>query len=187
MFLDAVAAVQAAHPRQDHRHTIIHGQVMRDEQLARCADLGVTISFFSAHIHYWGDRHYDTFLGPERAQRISPAASAARHGLRYTIHNDAAVTPTRPLHLAHCAVNRRTASGRVLGEAEKISVMEALRAQTIDAAWQVFEEERRGSIRVGKLADFAVLDRNPLDHGELLDQMRVCRTVRRGETAFEAG
>lgn len=187
MFLDAVAAAQAAHPRQDHRHTIIHGQVMRDEQLTRCADLGVTISFFSAHIHYWGDRHYDTFLGPERAQRISPAASAARHGLRYTIHNDAAVTPTRPLHLAHCAVNRRTASGRVLGEAEKISVMEALRAQTIDAAWQVFEEERRGSIRVGKLADFAVLDRNPLDHGERLDQMRVCRTVRRGETVYEAG
>ncbi|MBU2999951.1 amidohydrolase [Roseovarius nubinhibens] len=184
MFLDAVAAAQDALPRDDHRHTIIHGQVMRDDQFARCAALGVTISFFSAHIHFWGDRHLDTILGPDRAQRISPAASAARHGLRYTIHNDAAVTPTRPLHLAHCAVNRRTASGQLLGEAEKISAYEALRAQTIDAAWQVFEEENRGSIRVGKLADFAVLDRNPLDHPEALDQMRVCRTVRRGDTVF---
>ncbi|WP_306116049.1 MULTISPECIES: amidohydrolase [unclassified Roseovarius] len=184
MFLDAIDAALAECPRHDHRHTVIHGQVLRDDQMARMVQLGVTVSFFSAHIHFWGDRHYDTFLGPDRAERISPAASAEKHGLRYTIHNDASVTPTRPLHLANCAVTRRTASGRILGEEERVPVMSALRAQTIDAAWQVFQEDVRGSIREGKLADFAVLRSNPLDHADSLESCAVTRTVRRGRTVF---
>jgi predicted amidohydrolase YtcJ len=180
LFLDAVEAALGANPRHDHRHTVIHGQTLRDDQLKRMAQLGVTVSFFSAHIHFWGDRHYDTFLGPERAERISPAASAEQYGVRYTIHNDASVTPTRPIHLAHCAVNRLTAGGRVLGEDQKISVLSALRAQTIDAAWQVFQENKRGSIEPGKLADFAILSHNPLTDPERLNRTRVERTVRRG-------
>lgn len=183
-FIDAVEAAQRAHPRADHRHTLIHGQVLREDQMQRMAGLGMTVSFFSAHIHFWGDRHYDTFLGPERAARISPAATAERIGLRYTIHNDASVTPTRPLHLANCAVNRRTASGRLLGEAERISVLSALKAQTINAAWQVFQEDNRGSITPGKLADFAILNRNPLDAGVCLTECAVMQTIRRGKTAF---
>ena len=184
MFLDAVEAAPAKTPRTDHRHTVIHGQVLRDDQLKRIARLGMTVSFFSAHIHFWGDRHYDTFLGPDRAARISPAASADRFGVRFTIHNDASVTPTRPMHLAHCAVNRQTASGRVLGEGEKISALSALKAQTIDAAWQVFQESERGSITVGKLADFVVLDANPLDIPEDLKNIKVRQTIRRGRCAF---
>ncbi len=185
MFLDAVEAALTDNPRTDHRHTIIHGQVLRDDQLNRIARLGVTISFFSAHIHYWGDRHHDTFLGPERAARISPAASAQRLGIRFTIHNDASVTPTRPLHLAHCAVNRQTASGRVLGDDEKISVLSALKAQTIDAAWQVFQEEERGSITSGKLADLAILVDNPLHNPADIQNNRVLCTIRRGKRAFQ--
>jgi hypothetical protein len=104
--------------------------------------------------------------------------------VRFTIHNDASVTPTRPMHLAHCAVNRQTAAGRVLGEAEKISALSALKAQTIDAAWQVFQESERGSITVGKLADFVVLDANPLDVPEDLENIRVHQTVRRGRYVF---
>lgn len=183
-FIEAVAAAQAAHPRQDHRHTVIHGQVLREDQMRRMVELGMTVSFFSAHIHFWGDRHYDTFLGPERAERISPAGTAERVGLRYTLHNDASVTPTRPLHLAHCAVNRRTASGRLLGEEERIPVLSALKAQTIDAAWQVFQEDQRGSITPGKIADFAILDRNPLTHAQALADCTVVETVRRGKVAF---
>ena len=186
MFIDAVAAALEEVPREDHRHTIIHGQALRDDQLERMAQLGMTVSFFSAHIHFWGDRHYDTFLGPERAERISPAASAERFGLRYTLHNDASVTATRPIHLAHCAVNRLTASGRKLGEDQKISVQSALRAQTIDAAWQVFQEDLRGSIESGKLADFAILDRNPMTQGLSLEQTRVTKTIRRGQSVWAA-
>ena len=180
MFIDAVAAALAETPRVDHRHTVIHGQTLRDDQLERMAQLGITVSFFSAHIYYWGDRHLDSFLGPERANRISPAASAEAHGVRYTIHNDAAVTPTRPIHLAHCAVNRKTASGQTLGEEQKVSVLSALRAQTIDAAWQVFQEPYRGSIESGKLADFAILSRDPIADPADLAQVKVTQTIRRG-------
>ena len=156
MFIDAVAKALAANPRADHRHTIIHGQTLRDDQLERMAALGISVSFFSAHIFYWGDLHYSTMLGPERAARISPAASAERFGVRFTIHNDASVTPTRPLHLADCAINRRTYGGRVLGEKQKICPLSALRAMTINAAWQVFQEKERGSLEVGKIADLAI-------------------------------
>ncbi|WP_281995040.1 amidohydrolase [Ruegeria faecimaris] len=186
MFIDAVEKALIAHPRPDHRHTIIHGQALRDDQLERMVQLGLTVSFFPAHIHFWGDRHYDTFLGPQRSERISPAASAERFGLRYTIHNDASVTPTRPIHLAHCAVNRKSVSGRVLGEDQKISVLSALRAQTIDAAWQVFKDEQRGSVEPGKVADFVVLSRNPLHDPDRLTDTRVLETIRNGQSVFSA-
>ena len=184
MFLDAVEAATKATPRSDHRHTVIHGQLLRDDQLARMTRLGVTVSFFSAHIHFWGDRHHRTFLGPDRAERISPAASAEGAGIRYTIHNDASVTPTRPLHLAHCAVNRQTASGRVLGEREKISIYSALKAQTIEAAWQVFQEHERGSISKGKLADFVILAQNPMANPKQIQNNKVLSTIRRGRTVY---
>lgn len=184
MFIDAVEQALEGNPRADHRHTIIHGQTLRDDQLQRMARLGITVSFFSAHIHFWGDLHHEVLLGPERANRISPAASAERFGVRYTLHNDASVTPVRPIHLAHCAVNRRTVSGRLLGEVQKIPVMSALRAQTIDAAWQVFQEGERGSIEPGKLADFAILSRNPLNDPDRLTDTRVTETIRRGQTVF---
>ncbi len=180
LFLNAVDAALEAHPRDDHRHTIIHGQALREDQLQRMAMLGVTVSFFPAHIYFWGDRHYDTFLGPERAARISPAKSAEKYGIRYTIHNDASVTPTRPLHLAHCAVNRLTLTGRVLGEHQRVSALSALRAQTIDAAWQVFQEDRRGSLEKGKLADMIILSCNPLSCPEKIDTMKVLKTIRYG-------
>jgi len=184
MFLDAVEAALDENPREDHRHTIIHGQQLREDQMDRIAQLGVTISFFSAHIYYWGDRHYDTFLGPERAERLSPAASAARRGIRFTIHNDASVTPTRPLHLISCAVNRRTLTGRVLGEDQRISAELALRAHTIDAAWQVFEEDNRGSLESGKFADFAVLSGNPLEQPDRVQELKVTATYRRGRPVY---
>jgi hypothetical protein len=187
LFLDAVEAALDDTPRDDHRHTVIHGQVLRDDQLERMARLGITVSFFSAHIHFWGDRHHDTILGPERAERISPARSAELYGVRYTLHNDASVTPTRPFHLAHCAVNRRTATGRTLGEGQKISVLSALRAQTIDAAWQVFQDDVRGSIEVGKIADFAVLSRDPFEAPEEIADISVIGTVRRGAVVAGTG
>lgn len=186
LFLDAVESALEATPRADHRHTIIHGQVLHDDQIARMARLGVTVSFFSAHIHFWGDRHFDTFLGPERAARISAAGSALRHGVRFTLHNDASVTPTRPIHLAHCAVNRVTATGILLDNKQKISVLDAIRAQTIDAAWQVFQESKRGSIELGKIADFVVLDQDPRTASDALLEVQVLQTIRNGVCVFPA-
>jgi len=163
-----------------------YGQTLRDDQLDQIARLGMSVSFFSAHIYYWGDLHYTTILGPARAERISPAASAQQRGIRFTIHNDASVTPTRPLHLAHCAVERQTYGGRILGKAKKISRLFALRAMTIDAAWQVFEDSKRGSIENGKLADLVILSENPLKTSKSLSDIRVMQTIRRGTIAYQA-
>jgi len=182
--LDALAAALARWPRADHRHTLIHCQTLRDDQLARMAELGVSASFFPAHIYYWGERHREVFLGETRAARISPLRSALARGLRFTIHNDAGVTPTRPLHLIWCAACRRTAAGRVLGEEQRISPLQALRAHTIDAAWQVFLEHERGSLEPGKRADLAIVSGDPLGDPEALRDMAVDETIVAGEVRY---
>ncbi|HEM45919.1 MAG TPA: amidohydrolase, partial [Alphaproteobacteria bacterium] len=182
--LDAFEAAQAAHPRPDARHVVIHAQTARPDQLDRMARLGVIPSFFSLHTFYWGDRHREIFLGPERAARISPAASAHAAVVRFTIHADAPVVPMEPLRLVGSAVNRRTRSGEVLGSAERIAPMQALRAVTIDAAWQHFEEDVKGSIEVGKLADLVILSRSPLDDPEHIDEIEVVETIIGGKTVY---
>ncbi len=185
VMLDVMEAVLEAHPREDHRHTFIHCQTFRDDQLDRMKELGLTPSFFPAHIHYWGDVHSAITVGPERAARLSPAGSAVRKGMRFTIHNDATVTPILPLHLMWCAVNRTTTSGVQLGKDQCITPMQALRAHTLDAAWQVFLDHERGSIESGKRADFAILSENPLENPEGLKDITVEQTVVRGETVFQ--
>ena len=184
--LDVIEEVLGEHPRADHRHTFIHCQTLRDDQLDRMVKLGITPSFFPAHVYYWGDAHYNVILGPDRAERISPTGSAVRRNMRFTIHNDASVTPTRPLHLMWCACNRITASGRHLGEDQRLSPLEALRAHTIDAAWQVFMENERGSIEPGKRADFAILSMNPLENAETLRDIEILETINKGRSVYQA-
>jgi predicted amidohydrolase YtcJ len=184
--LDAFDAAQGEHPREDTRHVIVHSQMARDDQLDRMAALGVVPSFFSLHTYYWGDRHREIFMGPERAARMSPARSAAERGIRFTIHTDAPVVPMEPLRLVWAAVNRRSTSGASIGEAERIDPIRALRAVTIDAAYQHFEEDDKGSLEPGKLADLVILDRSPLDVPEHIDEIRVLETIVGGETAFRA-
>ena len=123
-------------------------------------------------------------IGQSSANANSETLAAASVGA--DAEAGASVTPTRPLHLAHCAVNRVTASGRLLGEDERISPLAAMRAQTIDAAWQVFQEDVRGSIEPGKLAVLAILSRNLLEQPERIAETRVLRTIRRGKAVFES-
>jgi predicted amidohydrolase YtcJ len=184
--LDAFEIAQREHPRVDSRHIVIHAQMARDDQLDRMKDLGVIPSFFSLHTYYWGDRHRDLFMGPERAARMSPAGSAVRKGLRFTIHADNPVVPMEPLRIVWSAVNRLSSSGARIGDAERIGVMEALRAVTIDAAYQHFEEEIKGSIEPGKLADLVILSESPFDQPERIDEIRVLETIVGGETVFRA-
>ncbi|MBT3559318.1 MAG: amidohydrolase [Rhodospirillales bacterium] len=186
VMLDAFENVLKASPRDDHRHTFIHCQNYRDDQLDRMMELGLVCSFFPAHLHYWGDMHIDITFGPERVKRMCPLRAAADRGMRFTIHNDATVTPTRPLHLMWCAVSRVSTTGRSLGEEQRITPAEALRAHTIDAAWQVFEDEERGSIEPGKRADFAILSENPLENPTGLKDIQVTQTIVRGETRYKA-
>jgi len=183
--LDALEAAQRAHPRPDARPVIVHAQTAREDQLDRMAALGVIPSFFVLHTFYWGDRHRDVFLGPERAARISPAASAARRGIPFTLHADTPVVPMEPLRIVWSAVNRRTTSGAALGGEQRIDVLRALRGVTIDAAHQHFQEGDRGSLEVGKLADLVVLDRSPLEDPTAIDRLRVVETIVGGRTVYK--
>jgi predicted amidohydrolase YtcJ len=182
--LDAFEQAQRARPRADARHVVIHAQMTRDDQLDRMKAMGVIPSFFSLHTFYWGDRHRRIFMGPERAAHMSPAQSALERGVRFTIHADAPVVPMEPLRLVWSAVNRRTRSGFALGPGERIPVMQALRAVTIDAAWQHFEEADKGSLEPGKLADLVILSRSPLDEPEHIDRIEVLETVIGGRTVY---
>ena len=160
--IEAFRLAQEAHPRTNCRHRLEHCQAVREDQLDKIAKMGITPSFFVSHTYYWGDRHRDIFLGPERGVRISPLKSALKRGIRFSIHSDCPVTPVSPLFCVFAAVNRLTSGGHVLGPEFLLTVEEALRAVTIDAAWQTFEEDIKGTIEVGKLADFTILDQNPL-------------------------
>ncbi len=186
--LEAYAAAQADLPRPDARHRIEHCQMAREDQLDRMVELGVSPSFFVGHVHYWGDRHRDLFMGPERAARISPLRSALDRGLCCTVHEDTPVTPVSPLTSAWAAVNRLTRSGEVLGAGERLGALEALRTVTSDAAWQNFEEAGRGAIEPGKAADFTVLARNPLEISpEEIREIPVLETIVAGRTVWKAG
>jgi predicted amidohydrolase YtcJ len=182
--LDAFEQAFEKHPRADARPIIIHAQMARPDQLTRMAALEVVPSFFSLHTFYWGDRHRQLFMGPERAARMSPAATALEKGVRFTIHCDVPVVPLEPLRLVWSAVNRKTRSGFVVGPEERIDAMQALRAVTIDAAFSMFLDEDLGSLEVGKLADLAILSASPLEHPETIDRLTVAETIRGGETIY---
>jgi len=183
--LYAFSAAQKNYPRQDARHIIVHCQTVRNDQLDKIKDLGITPSFFPAHIYYWGERHQDLFLGPERAARLNPLKTARDKGIRYTIHLDSPVVPMDPFLLVWSAVNRLSFEGNVIGQKERISVVEALRATTIDAAWQIFQENSRGSIEKGKLADLIVLSDNPLTKPEKIRDIEVLVTYVGGKVVFD--
>ncbi|MDH3686539.1 MAG: amidohydrolase [Myxococcales bacterium] len=183
----AVEKAQAKHGSRDRRTVLIHAQVLREEQVDRIRRLGIIPSFFVSHVFFWGDWHRDSVLGPERAVRISPAASALRRGIPFTFHNDAPVTPPDALRLIAAGVNRTTRSGVVLGPQERVPVAAAVRAVTRDAAFAHFEEGMKGSLEPGKLADLVILSANPLtaDLGDLAG-IRVLETVKEGKSLFRA-
>ena len=184
--IEAVERALAAAPRWDHRHTLQHAQMADAGQFRRLKALSMCANLFSNHLFYWGDVHYARTLGPERAERMDACGTALAMGVPFAIHCDAPVTPIGPLFTAWCAVNRLTASGRTLGEAEKISVADALRAITLGAAYTLKLDEEIGSIDVGKCADFAILDEDPLEVAPVkLKDVQVWGTVLGGRV-FEA-
>ena len=178
VFIDAVEQVLERYPRWDHRHTVQHCQLTTPDQYRRMAALGMCANIFSNHVYYWGDQHRDVTVGPERAARMDACGTALAEGVSFSIHSDSPITPLGHLHTAWCAVNRVTASGQVLGPDERIGVPDALRAITIEAARQLKLDAEIGSIEAGKLADFAVLEDDPLSVDPMaLRDIRVWGTV----------
>ena len=117
--------------------------------------------------------------------RQNPAKTALNKGIPFTIHLDTPITPINPLLLVWSAVNRRSTGGNIIGEDERISAQQALRATTIDAAWQIFQEGNRGSIETGKYADLVVVSANFLRQPETIKDIEVLETIVGGKTVYE--
>jgi predicted amidohydrolase YtcJ len=161
MVLDMLQAALRVRPAPDHRFTLQHCQLADAAQFRRMKALGMCVNLFANHTFYWGEQHHALTVGPERAMRMNACATALATGVPLAIHSDAPVTPLGPLFTAWCAVNRLSSTGRVLGEAERIGVPEALRAITLGAAYTLGLDGEIGSIEAGKRADFAVLEADP--------------------------
>lgn len=172
--------------QSDRRHRIEHCQMVQEDQLETMVEAGVLASFFIKHVYYWGDRHRDIFLGPARAERISPLASATRRGLRFGLHSDTPVVPVSPLEGVWCAVRRMTRDGRELGPEQRVDVETALRGYTSNAAYLGFEEEGKGVLEAGRLADITVLSGDPMAvEPEQIRTLTVDATIVGGEVAWQ--
>ena len=186
-FETAFAASGAASAREftaPIRPVIIHAQLIGKDQLVQAEKLGMIPSFFAAHIYYWGDIHIQNF-GMERASCISPAATAGKLGIPYTFHQDSPVLEPDMLKTVWCAVNRLTKNGVLLGPEERVSALDALKAVTINAAYQYFEESQKGSLRPGKRADLVILGANPLTEPEEdICRIPVAETIKDGESIY---
>ena len=161
--IDAINDAIALWPNMDHRHTLHHCQLPSQKNLQRMAKLGICADYFINHVYYWGDVHLNKTLGYERSQRLSPLASSLKHNVATAMHSDAPATPLGPLFCVQCAVTRKTPSGVVLGENERITVQQALEMVTINPAYSLFMEDKVGSLEIGKFADIAILDDDPLE------------------------
>jgi hypothetical protein len=158
---------------------------MRPDQLDAYKELGFSPSFFTMHAFFWGDVHVEN-LGQERAFFLSPMASATAKGLRCSNHTDFSVTPMEPMRVIWTAVTRQSRAGKIIGPAERVSVWQALKALTTEPAWQIREEDHKGAIAEGKLADLVILDGNPMTvpTDKILD-IAVIETFKEGESVYK--
>lgn len=185
--LVAFEKARSAVPGNTTRHLFVHSQMASDAQLARMKACNIMPTFFSQHVWVWGDRHYELFMGPKRAARMSPAGTAVAMGIPFGLHVDTPVLPPTALGSMHTAVNRVTSGGRLLGQEQRISPLEALRAYTSYAALCCGQENTGGRIEPGRYADFALLSDNPLtvDPSTLRD-IKVLSTISDGEIVYTA-
>lgn len=174
-------------PGTDRRPVMIHGQTLRKDQVPKIAAEGIFPSLFPMHTFYWGDWHHDSVLGPERAQHISPAGWVLAQGMRFTSHHDAPVAFPSSIRVLDATVNRTTRTGKVLGAEHRVDPTTALKSMTLWAAYQHFEEDHKGSIETGKLADFVVLSDNPVTMPRnQLSTLKVLQTIKEDESVYRA-
>lgn len=170
---------------QDRRNVLIHGQYIRMDQLDSLAEMDVIASLFPMHTFYWGDWHRQ-IIGKEKADRISPIRSALDRGMKVTSHTDAPVALPNLMMILWTTVNRVSRSGEIIGPEERLTPYEALKSVTIWGAYQHFEEDKKGSLVEGKLADMVVLDQNPLKVDPMtLKDIQVLETIKEGKTIFK--
>ncbi len=161
--MDILQTLQEENPRDDHRFTIHHMAYARADQAQRLADLGGMVQANPYYLWALGDKYSEVGLGRQRASHMVPLNSFVRTGMRVAFHSDFTMAPAQPLLLAWAAATRMTAEGNILALDERITLQQALRGITIDAAYQIGQEAGLGSIEVGKKADFTVLEQDPFE------------------------
>ncbi|WP_374524662.1 amidohydrolase [Sphingopyxis sp.] len=177
------AGIKAA---DDRRPIVIHSQFQRRDQLADYKRIGVGPSYFSNHAWYWADVHRTNFP-KEVVDFISPLKSARAAGLTPSNHSDYSVTPLDTRFMLWTSMARVSPTGVVSGPDERLGAYEALEALTTGPAWQAFEENRKGRIKPGLLADFVILDKNPLKTPvDGIRDIRVLETIKEGKTVWQA-
>lgn len=187
LMIAAVREARRRHGGGDRRPVMIHGQTLREDQVDQVRELGIFPSLFPMHTYYWGDFHRESVLGPERAENISPTGWLMSRGMMFTSHHDAPVARPDSMRVLSATVSRRSRTGDIIGPRHRVPVATALKAMTLWAAHQHFEEATKGSIEVGKLADFVVLSANPLEADpERLAELRVIETIKEGTSIHRA-
>ena len=187
MLIAAIGAAQAKYGTPDIRPVLIHGQFQREDQVDSYKRLGVFPSVFPMHTFYWGDWHRDHTVGPVNAENISPTGWMRQREMMFGTHHDAPVAFPDSMRVLAATVTRRTRSGDILGPHQRVDVMTALKAMTIWPAWQHFEEDAKGTIEPGKLADFVILSDDPTAvDPETLADLKVLVTVKGDVVVYEA-
>lgn len=185
LLIAAIDKARTAHGIADRRAVLIHGQFMREDQIDAFKRLDVFPSLFPMHTFYWGDWHRDHTVGPELSNNISPTGWAVKRGMPFSSHHDAPVAFPDSMRVLDATVTRRSRSGDIIGPDQRVDVLTGLKAMTIWPAYQHFEEQSKGSIEVGKLADLVILSGDPTAiDPETIDQLKVVETIKEGETVF---
>ncbi|MBO0323674.1 amidohydrolase [Muricauda sp. CAU 1633] len=185
-YLNAIANVEQNYNYPDHRTTIIHGQTLRKDQIPIVKELEVYCSLFPTHSFYWGDWHRESVLGEPRAGYISPCRDVIDAGINLTSHHDAPVIFPKSMRVYDATVNRVTRTGAVLGPDQRITPYEALKSLTIWGAKQNFEEDTKGSLKVGKIADLVILDKNPLKIDPMdIHTIQVVESIKEGKSIYK--
>ena len=186
MLIEALEKAQAKYGDPGNRPVLIHGQFLREDQVDSYKRLGVFPSLFPMHTFYWGDWHSAHTVGPQAAQNISPTGWLMERDMMFGTHHDAPVAFPNSMRVLSATVTRRTRSGKVLGPEHKVDVMTALKAMTLWPAWQHFEENDKGSIEVGKRADFVILSEDPtVIDPETIADIDVLVTIKDGVVVFD--
>lgn len=187
MLIAALESARKKYGDPGNRPVLIHGQFLREDQVDSYQRLGVFPSVFPMHTFYWGDWHRDHTVGPIHGENISPTGWIRQRGMMFGTHHDAPVALPNSTRVLAATVTRRTRSGDILGPHQRVDVRTALKAMTIWPAWQHFEEDDKGSIEVGKIADFVVLSDDPTAvDSETLADLRVLVTVKEDKVIYEA-
>ncbi|WP_295295655.1 amidohydrolase [uncultured Brachyspira sp.] len=185
-YVDAISEVMTErNTTNNYRAVLVHSQIVKENEYKRMSEFNIIPSLFVAHIYYWGDTHIVN-LGMDRASQISASKTALDNNLPFTYHQDTPVIKPNMIETISCALNRTTKDGVLLGENQKIDALNAFKAITINAAYQNGEEDIKGSLKEGKLADLVILSDDPLKiDAKDMNSIEVLETIKEGKTLYK--